>query len=80
MDSETVDFLSGQIHALQAFLQAMCLTHPNPAVLYRDAQANLQVGLAKIESQAVSDRVVLGFQWMSAEMLSAVPRESPGSD
>lgn len=78
-DSDRIAFLTGEMHALHAVVQALCVTHPDHAMLLRDVQANLQVGLAKIESQPVPDVAVRGYQWMADELLRAIPKAQSGN-
>jgi hypothetical protein len=63
----------GQLHALGGFLQAMAIEHPNPRQLAISAAKIAQVGLAKIESQAVPDGAIDGYQWMMSELRKAIP-------
>jgi len=76
---DRIDFMMGEVHALQALLQALTVNHPNPLQLAKDAETNFQSGLAKIEGQAVPQSVVNGFQWMANELTSAIPGARRGS-
>jgi hypothetical protein len=48
-ESDRIDFLFGQVHALTSFLLAVVYTHPHPALLQQHLKAVEQVGLAKVE-------------------------------
>jgi hypothetical protein len=78
-DADHVAFLTGEIHALQAFVQVLAGNHPDPLQLARDAAANFQAGLAKTEANPVADAMLDGFQWMANELTSAIPGARRGS-
>jgi hypothetical protein len=61
-ESERIDFVMGQIHALTAFSLALIKAHPDPGLLQTEFGKAAQAGLAKIESSPVLDAMIEGFQ------------------
>jgi hypothetical protein len=61
-ESEKIEFLAGQIHALMGFALAVINTHPSPAQLSRHLDFAGEITLARAEGTLVSDHYVEGLQ------------------
>lgn len=65
-------FLTGEIHALFMFSQALAKSHPDPERLRAELEIAAQHGLAKIEPLPVSDAAIEGYQYIMAGLQKAV--------
>jgi hypothetical protein len=61
-DSENVQFLAGQVHALVGFGIAIINTHPSPAELSQHIEAAEHVTLARVESALVIEAFLEGVR------------------
>jgi hypothetical protein len=60
--SEKIEFLGGQVHALVGFAHAVILSHPNLAVLAQHLERRGMANLAVAETSAVREEYVLGVE------------------
>jgi hypothetical protein len=60
--SEKIEFLGGQVHALVGFAQAVILSHPNLAELAQHLEQIGTANLAAAETAAVREEYVLGVE------------------
>jgi hypothetical protein len=60
--SEKIEFLGGQVHALVGFAHAVILSHPNLAVLSQHLERRGMANLAVAETSAVREEYVLGVE------------------
>lgn len=61
--THAISFLTGEVHALFVFSQALVFAHPDPRALLSPLNEAEQLGLANIEPLPVSDAVVEGYQF-----------------
>ena len=61
-ESENVQFLAGQVHALVGFCIAIINTHPSPAELSQHIEAAEHVTLAHVESTLVIEDFLDGVR------------------
>lgn len=71
-DSEKIEFLGGQVHALIGFATAIILADRDPVRLGRYLDYVGQINLAKAEGVAVPDIYVEGVQDIRDRLASAV--------
>jgi hypothetical protein len=67
-----ISFVTGEVHALFMFSQAVAMSHPNPQALQLRLEEVAQHGLASIEMHPVGDAVIEGFQFAVGAMRKAV--------
>jgi hypothetical protein len=83
--TSAISSITGQVHALFMFSQALAKTHPEPKALLAEFDDASQVGLADIEwlSTARTDAIEGGFQHIAKalrEILQAAAEIPPRSD
>lgn len=59
-DSEKIEFLEGQVHALVGFATAVIFSHPNPTLFAQCLEKIGEVNLARAEADTVTDAYVDG--------------------
>jgi hypothetical protein len=59
-DSEKLEFLAGQVHALMGFAMAVITSHPNRSLLAEHFEKIAEINLARAEGELVSDDYVDG--------------------
>jgi hypothetical protein len=70
--SEKIEFLGGQVHALMGFAQAVIASHPDLPVLARRLEQIGTVNLATAETAAVREEYVLGVEDIRDRLKQAV--------
>ncbi len=70
-NTESLDFLSGEVHALLLVCQALIRLHSHPEI-HRAIRLVEQAGLAKIEGQPVSENTLLGFRFAMDALLTSL--------
>jgi hypothetical protein len=70
--SEKIEFLGGQVHALVGFAHATITSHPNLPVLARHIEEIAKVNLATAETAAVREEYVLGVEDIRDRLKAAV--------
>jgi hypothetical protein len=70
--SEKIEFLGGQVHALVGFAHAIITSHPNLALLARHLDEIGKVNLATAETSAVREGYVLGVEDIRDRLKAAV--------
>jgi hypothetical protein len=80
-ESEKIEFLAGQVHALMGFTTAVVLSHPNVPLLAKGIETVAQANLALAEGIAVTDRYIDGIQdiWGAVRKAIAIASEPPAS-
>ena len=71
-ESEKIQFLGGQVHALIGFALAIIHTHPAPVRLPRHLDFVGQITLARAEGSLVSDEYLDGVQDVQNRLTHAV--------
>lgn len=71
-ESEKIEFLGGQVHALMGFAIAVITTNADPAKLARHLDFVGQVTLARTENDLVSDTYIEGIQDVQDRLKRAV--------
>jgi hypothetical protein len=70
--SEKIEFLGGQVHALVGFALAVITSHPNLAVLAQHLEQIGTTNLAVAETAAVREEYVLGVEDIRDRLKAAV--------
>lgn len=70
--THAIQFLTGEVHALFIFFQALAKTHADPQRLLSEINAIEQLGLANIEQLPVADAVLEGFRFTIDGLRKAV--------
>jgi hypothetical protein len=60
--SEKIEFLAGEVHALMGFATAIVMTHPDISELAEQIEQTAQANLALAEGSVVPDEFVEGVQ------------------
>ena len=83
-DSEKIEFLAGQVHALMGFAIAIITTSADPTRLARHLDFVGEITLARTEGASVPDSYVEGVQDIQDRLTRAVetartPRANPSN-
>jgi hypothetical protein len=70
-ESEKIEFLGGQVHALMGFAIAVITSHPTPAVLALHVDRMAEINLANAESTAVVETYIDGVLDVKDRLKSA---------
>ena len=62
--THAISFITGEVHALFLFAQALATSHPDPQALLSGLNEAAQQGLANIEAAPVPDAAVEGYQFV----------------
>lgn len=65
-------YLAGEVHALLTFAQVLATIHPDRDRLRAEFQVAEQVGLARVETQLVGEKLVQGYQFAVAQIQRAL--------
>ncbi len=65
-------FLSGEIHALLTFAQVIATTCPNRQQVLSDFGAAEQVGLANLEMQPTTEKLIDGYLYAMGQIRRAL--------
>lgn len=65
---EKIEFLQGQVQALQACILALIETHPDPAGFCAKLAGMMQASLAKGSGDGAADAAIDGFQDMQTSL------------
>jgi hypothetical protein len=68
--------LTGEVHALYLFVQALARTHSNPSLALEEFERASQAGLAFLEPHAVPDVMIATYQ-ETVEGLQRAIRSNP---
>lgn len=69
---DRVDVLIGEVHALVCFATALAMIHPDRARLRAHFEVSSQAGLASLETKPLSDRTIVGFQFVAERLLQVL--------
>ena len=70
--THAISYLTGEVHALFMFSQALAMAYHTPPALLSCLNEVEQLGLARIETQPVGDAVVDGYQFVFDGVRKAV--------